>query len=83
MTTLQRVQEAARVASRSVGGPARTVFLFFIEALEVEIEGEQRAHRKGVAERASKQTLALVQEKFHRKFEGPNRTGQGAGKSEP
>lgn len=41
MTTLMRVQEAARVASRHVGGPARAVFMAFIDALEVEIEGER------------------------------------------
>lgn len=40
MTTLMRVQEAARVASRRVDGPARAVFTAFIAALEGEIEKE-------------------------------------------
>ncbi len=41
MNTLERVQSAARVASRHVDGPARAVFMAFIDALEVEIEAEQ------------------------------------------
>jgi hypothetical protein len=41
MTTLMRVQEAARAASRHVGGPARAVFMAFIDALEDEILKEE------------------------------------------
>ena len=46
MTTLQRVQEAARVASRSIGGPAESAFRAFIDALGDEIEKEEMQTHK-------------------------------------
>lgn len=50
MTTLERVQSAAQVASRQVGGPARAALMEFIDALEAEIENKQIETDRAVAE---------------------------------
>ena len=60
MTTLQRVQEAARGASRSVGGPARTAFMAFIDALEDEIESEERASNETIKKRLEADKKAIL-----------------------
>ena len=41
MTTLKRVQEAAKVAAGYVGGPTHAAFVVFIGALEKEIKEEK------------------------------------------
>ena len=40
MTTLEKVQDAAKMASRHVDGPARAALMAFVDALENEIERE-------------------------------------------
>ena len=49
MTTLMRVQEAARIAAQCVGGPARAAFKAFESALEEQIAEEQAAVDRAVA----------------------------------